>query len=193
MSLFVFNPFRASEELLPSVLRKPKQIAWLRVLLTPLKYICDLLLKDYFDGVVYNSYNNATTYYKYQRITWTDNGVYELRVTSSVGVLPTGSSLSATNWRKILDTYIGLNERVKYNSQIIILEHAINKHFKVTAPPYIYFQIVPTGATSITCAAKVPLALFNSLGANNVERQNRVLNFTRKYTIAGYQDNVSTF
>ena len=193
MSLFVFNPFRASEELLPSVLRKPKQIAWLRVLLTPLKYICDLLLKDYFNGVNFNSYNNATTYSKYDRITWTDNGVYELKVTSSVGVLPTGSALSATNWRKILNTYIGLNERVKYNSQIIILEYAINKHFKVSAPPYIYFVQIPTGASAILCEAKVPIALYNSLGANGVERTNRVNNFTRKYTIAGYADGVSTY
>src|SRR5688572_14071449 len=121
MSLFVFNPYRISEELTPSQLRGNKMMAWLRVLLRPFKRDSDIF-KMYCKGVDYADYDNGATYSKGDRVVHGDGGVYELRVASSTGVYPTGETLSATNWRKILENFIGADERVRYNGQLIVFE-----------------------------------------------------------------------
>ena len=193
MSLFVYNPFRVSEELTPPQLRQPAFINWLRTLLRPTKWLTDNFLNDYCNGSTASDYDNSTTYTKYDRVVWKDLAVYELRVTSSVGVLPTGSVLSETNWYKIQDNFIGADERIRYNGQLIVLEYAINKHFRVTSAPYIFFTEINAGSSSVFVEANVPIAVFNSLGSNNTARSNRIKQFIRQYTLAGYSDNVITY
>jgi hypothetical protein len=38
------------------------------------------------------------------------------------------------------NTAVGLNERLKYNSQTILLEYILNKHFSVVSSPFIYID-----------------------------------------------------
>lgn len=193
MSLFVFNPFRISEELTPPAIRKVKMMAWLRVLIRPIKYVSDLFFNDFCKGANYADYNNATVYIKYDRVVWSDLAVYELKVSTSTGVNPTGDSLSSTNWRKIQDYFIGVDERVRFNGQLIVFEYAINKHFRVTSAPYIYVGDFPHGATNINVELNVPIAVWTALGPNATSRNNRLIQFAQQYTLGGYSHSVVTY
>ena len=192
MSLFVYNPLRISEELTPPQLRRPAFINWLRVLLRPIKWLADNFNNDYVKGSSAPDYNNATTYTKYDRVVWKDFGVYELRVSTSSGVSPTGDYLSPTNWYKIQDNFLGVNERARTNGQLIVLAYIMNKQFRVTSAPYIYFQIVNTPPAQYF-QVYVPLATYNALGANNTARTNRINNYIIKYLASGSLLNVSSY
>lgn len=191
MSLYTYNPFRASEELTPHQLRQNKMMAWLRVLLRPTKYLTDIF-KKYREGANYDLYDNATNYTKGDRVVWNDYAVYEARV-ATVGVYPTGASLSSTNWRKILDSFIGADERVRYNGQLIIFEYAINRAFRVTAPPYIYVESMAVGVSQTFVRIKVPVAVYTALGPNNTARTARVEGFAEKYTLAGWDISIVSY
>lgn len=191
MSLYVFNPFRASEELTPSQIRTNTMMSWFRVILTPIKYLKDLF-KKCCEGVDYADYDNATTYARGERVIWEDYAVYEARV-STIGVQPTGAALSSTNWLKVLDDFIGLDESVRYTGQLIVFEYAINRRFKVTAPPYIYCEAIPFGAVIHHVQLFVPLALYNSLGPNGTARSARIVEFAKKYVMAGWDVGITTY
>jgi len=111
--------------------------------------------------------------------------------------------LSKTNWLKIQDNFIGVNELVKYNGQLIVFEHAINKWFNVTSAPFIYADAVPfvsqlggqqlLSATQLFVEIKVPIAVYNSLGANNTARDEAIRAFARRYTLGGWGIVIGTF
>jgi len=193
MSLFYFNVFRTGEELTPPPLRQPKFTQWMRVLLRPIQWLSDLFNDDYLQGASYLEYDNSTAYVIYDRVIWQDRGVYELRVATSTGVKPTGNALSSTNWIKILDNFIGLNERMKYNGQLIVFEYAINKWFMIDSAPYIYCSPVTPPATQVFVEIKVPNAVYTTLGDNNTARDNRVREFAAKYTLGGINIQITPY
>lgn len=193
MSLFSLNVFRRSEDLTPPKLRSNTITAMLRVLLRPLKWCEDLFFKEFCKGTTAGWYNSGTTYSKYNRVIWQDGAVYQLMVNSSVGIDPTGNALSATNWLKVLDNFIGIDERVRYNGQRIVFEYAINKWFNVTSAPYIYLETPTLGGTSSVCVIYVPVAVWTALGTNTTSRNNRVKQFARKYVPAGYLITIYTY
>ena len=193
MSLFTFNVFRMGENLTPPQLRRSKMTAWIRVLLRPIKWSVDLFTNDYLEGANYLNYNNSTAYVIYDRVIWEDGGVYELRVSTSTGVKPTGSNSSSVNWLKIQDNFIGLNARIKFNGQLIVFERAINLHFRVTSAPFIYvIQTLPP-ATQAFVEIRVPAAVYATLGPNNTARTNRIREWASQYTLGGIFIQVSTF
>lgn len=180
--IYEFNPFRISEELTPPQLRRPKMLAWLRVLFRPIQYVSDLFTRDFLKGANYDDYNNAITYSYGDRILWYNRSVYELRVTSSVGVKPTGDPLSLTNWMFIQKNYKGVDDILKYNSQRIVFEAAINDHFKITAPPYIYLYSGIATATQLS--VYVPTTVWAAIGSNDDERFAAISEFVTRYIIA---------
>jgi hypothetical protein len=188
MSLFSFNPFRSSEELTPTQLREAKMMAWLRTLLRPMKYMTDLFLDDYCKGSNAPAYNSGTAYVKYDRVRFTNQGVYELKVATSTGVAPEANSLSKTNWNKVLNNFIGADERVRYNCQLIVFEYALNRWFNITAAPYAYVSYVGAGTMGTNYTdLYFPLAVYNTLGLTNVERFDNVNDFFKIYAPAGQQ------
>lgn len=193
MSIYAFDPFRASEELTPPQLRQPKMLAWLRTLLRPLKWVSDLFLDDYCKGSNYGLWDGAVTYVKYDRVQWYDDGVYECRVSSSLNIKPTGHSQSKTDWIKILDDFIGVDEKIKYNGQLIVLEYALNRRFGMTAPPYAYFDAVSPPTPMPTLTINFPVAVYANLGPTNAARKARVLEFVYKYSIGGVDLTVVTY
>jgi len=195
MSLFTFNIFRASEELTPPQLREPKMLAWLRVLLRPVQYMNDSFLKDYCQGADYPHYDNSTTYNKYDRIIFYNRSVYECRVSSSVGVMPSGDTLSLTNWRKIQEICIGVDERVKYNGQIIVFEEAINKWFFIDTAPFIWVNNSTSGIPNFYpwFLINVPNAQYLLMGATNTERDAAINEFARRYIYSEAAIIISTF
>lgn len=193
MSLFVFNPFRRGEEITPNELRSKTVTAFVRVLLRPLAWCADLFFYDFCKGTNALRYDNAVTYKKFERVIWKDGAVYELKVVASAGVKPTGDALSYDRWKKVLNNFIGIDERIKYNGQIIVFVEAINKHFNITSAPYIYVDTIPQGAFSIFVEIWVPNAVWNTLGNNPTAKDNVVSAFAVNYILGDHAIVVSNY
>ena len=59
------------------------------------------------------------------RIRYANKAVYECILINPLGISP----LSTLYWIKIQESFIGLNERTKTNSQILLFEYLLNKYF----------------------------------------------------------------
>jgi hypothetical protein len=125
-NIFAINFKGITELLLPPILRKSKEIAWLTSLTKPLQYDNDLFL-DYINGSNYPIYNSGTTYVAGNRVINIDRGVYE-SINGSTGIVPTDT----TKWTLINGNYIGAVERSRYNSQKYLNEYALNRWFQVS-------------------------------------------------------------
>jgi len=138
MSFFDFDTDVVAPQLMPPELRQPAHKAWLKVLLRPIQYLWQLIFEDYKQGTNYPLWDSVSGYAQFTRVTYSDNCNYECinpAGASGAGQSPTNT----TYWRKIQDIFIGTDERIKYNSQIIILEYALNKWFHIpTSDPQVY-------------------------------------------------------
>jgi hypothetical protein len=121
------------ESLSPPNKRKPKLLAWGYSLMYPLQWLRDLFFDDYAKGTAYQDWDAVSGFAQFSRVRYSDLGNYEcINPAGAVGALQ--NPLNTDYWRKIQDNYIGANERVKYNSQIIVLEYALNRWFMNAAP-----------------------------------------------------------
>jgi len=111
--------------LTPEVKRLPKYLAWLKSLTTPIQTAWLYLFNDYKTGSLYSDYSNVTAYVVGDVVIFTDNKVYEC-ILATTG----NDCLNATYWTLVNENFIGADERITYNSQIIILERALNKWFR---------------------------------------------------------------
>jgi hypothetical protein len=59
------------------------------------------------------------------RMRYVDKSVYECILTNTTGISP----IDPTYWIKIQENFIGLIERTKSNSQILLFEYILNKYF----------------------------------------------------------------
>ena len=135
-SIYIIQFSLLWEKLCPPILRKALHLSWGTVLTQPLQYLRDLIFENYANGSNYNAYDNATAYVVGDRIYYTNRSVYEC-IEGTTGNLPTDT----TYWRKIVDNRIGIRERIKYNSQKIVFEYALNRWFDVpSVDPQIYIQ-----------------------------------------------------
>lgn len=129
-------------ELAPPKKRKPKYLAWIYCLVYPLQWLRDLFYGDYKTGAVYPDYNPIASYQKGDRVIGADKAVYECLFNGT----SSGSSgpYNSPDWVKTQDVFIGTDERVKYNSQLIILEYALNHYYRVpNTDPQIYLLTNP--------------------------------------------------
>ena len=142
-----------SNDLLPIHRRKPKFLAWFLTLLKPLQWEHDLIFNDYANGVSYPLWVTSTAYTYGTRRQYIDNAVYELQnvagLTSSVP-----PNLDTVNWTKILDVFIGVRERARYNGTKLLLEYALNRYFMVT--PFSHIEWGVTWAGGIPTAQTTP-------------------------------------
>lgn len=187
MSIFNYSVDQVVERNLPPLLRQSKMLAWLRTLLRPNQYHMDRVHK-YINGDTSAEWDIALTYDKYDTVRYSDNAIYESKVNSNFAIEPINDPLSSTNWRKVQETYIGIDERMNYNCQIIVLAAAFNKHFRITAAPYAYIQ---NGHPTFNIF--VPVAVWTALGPTNTDRDNAVLRFANRYKLGGTTAAVSTF
>lgn len=96
MSFFSFSTTVFAEQFLPSYKRKPKQTAWVRVLLSGVQYVRDKFFNFYaegFTGDSVESYNAAKTYAVEDMVFY--NGVIYSCTVISTGNLPTDISFFA--------------------------------------------------------------------------------------------------
>jgi len=137
MSIYNYDSNIVAEQLTPPVLRKSKFLSWLYVIVKPIHNLWSNVFESYKIGDISLDYNNASSYVFGDKVKYTDNSIYQLIVSSSIGVNP----LNTTNWVKLNDNFIGTNERVKINSQIILLEYYLNKWYNVsTLSDQIYIE-----------------------------------------------------
>lgn len=120
--------------------RLPKFTAFLHSLMKPLQWRRDLFFIEYATGSynLYPNYDPSNGYVFGDRVIYSDKRVYEsIFPTPFAGTPPT----DPTHWTLIVDNFIGLNERLKYTSQIITIEYALNRWFmNIGATDQIYIQ-----------------------------------------------------
>ena len=125
------------KNLLPSNKRKEKIIAFIQALVKPIQWLRDALFSTYLNGFIGDKWDNSTEYIYGQRVIYIDGGVYEC-VQTCTGITPTNTDY----WANVTESWIGLNERVNYNSQKLILEYALNRYFETSFfPPPLSSQI----------------------------------------------------
>jgi hypothetical protein len=109
---------------LPPDKRYTNTTAWQRLLLKPAQYLRDIFLGDYRTGSAANLWVDSTTYGKYDQVKY-KAAIYESIIADNLAITPTDQ----TAWRLILPSFIGMEERLKYNGNKLIFEWAINKNF----------------------------------------------------------------
>lgn len=121
MSIYDINFYNKVIELSPPDKRFAKSIAWLKSLITPIQYAKDRVLVDYRVGSTYPVWV-AGTYAKGAKV------VYRQVVYESLEDTNTDRPPSA-KWRQFLPSFIGVDKRVKFNGQKIVLEYALNQYY----------------------------------------------------------------
>lgn len=116
------------------ILRKAKHTAWLNILVSPLMKVGEWWDKR-LSGSSYPVFNGATDYAIYGTVQY-GRASYWCIETPPTGLYPLPTD--PTYWYKILDDYIGLDERSKYSAQKVMLEYALNRRFSplTITPPF---------------------------------------------------------
>jgi len=139
-----------TEQMDVPVLRQPRNLAWAKVFTAPIQYLWEKFI-DWKDGQEYQAFNGLAVYQRGDRITYTDNVTYE-RIYQSATLPVSGQPPDAfpQYWQVVNENFIGAKERIKYNSQIIVLEYALNKFFRNTlaVAPTTQIYIVNTPVVS---------------------------------------------
>lgn len=118
--------------------RLPKFTAFLFSLMSPLQYFRDFFYNKYVESATYIDYNSLTTYNFGDIVIWSDKCIYQASYVDVNGDTQSFNGTDPSNilfWYKLNDTFIGVNERVKYNSQKLLFEFALNRYFRVAALP----------------------------------------------------------
>ena len=116
------------EQLTPPMLRNPIYVSWINALHTPVQYLHNEIFQNgYLDGATASNYSNSATYTPTNLVVYTDRAVWINAATCS-GITP--SIANPTYWTQYNDNYIGANERLKYNSQKILFQYALNRWFQ---------------------------------------------------------------
>lgn len=166
MGIYIYSVNFISEKLLPPAIRGVKHLSWLKVILKPIQTLWEYIFVDYKDGSNYSIYDNSTAYSKWQRVVYFDKRVYECIQDTTPGI----NCDDIDYWNKINDNFIGASERVRYSSQKITFEYALNKWFFVpdTDPQiYIVNNIIAgsgfiMGATGLYSSAMASSSVFST-------------------------------
>lgn len=115
-------------------------MAWLKNLLSSNQWLTDLIFINYAGGSVYSNWSGITAYAYLDRVIYIDGAIYELQ--NQAGLISTTPPNVDLNWIKILDTFIGVRERARYNSQKLMLEYALNRKFQVSTFSTIEWEVI---------------------------------------------------
>ena len=147
MSIFDINFNTQGKLLLPPKKRLTKWLAWIYTLLKPVQWLRDWFFGVYIDSANYTLFSNSgTTYYVLgDRVVWYDNSLYECLNPTLTLATVSSPILMPDMWYKLQDCFIGVDERTAYNSQIIVLERALNRWFhNIGAVKQIYIVVNQT-------------------------------------------------
>lgn len=143
MSIYDVDYNTVATEMLPPDKRTTGITAFVKALLTGVQYNRDLVLDSYRNGNAAALWNNVTTYAKGARVSYLKS-IYESLVGGNTDQPP------SAKWIKVQDNFIGLSERVYFNTQKIVFEWAINRWFLTTfrQPPAVSDIFVSLNAKS---------------------------------------------
>lgn len=132
MGLYDINFPDFSNKLNVPKLRQSKFTAFMNILMSQLTWNHTRYFTDYIGGASYSDYNNASTYsfgdIVLYRDTLNDKKIYLCIVDTSTGVAPTNT----TNWLKLMDDFIGADERLAFTNQKLCMEWILNRYFGTT-------------------------------------------------------------
>lgn len=124
MGLYNINFNNKAIELLPPDKRQGVNVRWLQSLLAPIQYLRDKYLGDYKEGSPYSQWV-AGTYAKGAKVIY-KQVVYESLVDGNTIQPP------SQNWTTYLPSFIGVDKRVLFNGQTLVMEYALNQRFFAT-------------------------------------------------------------
>jgi hypothetical protein len=125
MSFFNISFNQKAVELTPPDKRYPKFIKWIQALLSQVQYNRDSTLGDYKTGSSYPLWV-AGTYSRFDRVIY-GQSVYESLVDNN-----TANPTDATYWRVYQEYFVGVDERIMYNSKVLVFEYSLNTRFETT-------------------------------------------------------------
>ena len=120
-----------TEQMDVPVLRQPRNLAWAKVFTAPIQYLWEKFI-DWKDGQEYQSFNAFAVYTRGVRITYTDNVTYEFIFENPLAISGMSPDGFPQHWEVVNENFLGSKERIKFTSQLITLEYAINKWFRNT-------------------------------------------------------------
>jgi hypothetical protein len=113
------------ERISPPSKRKSTLLAWIKVFLSPIQWLSELIRNSYLNGIDAYSYNNATVY-KFGDIVKFNGKIFQYINSNSVsGINPS----NAIYWDLILPSNLGIRGRINFNSQTIVLQYILNERF----------------------------------------------------------------
>lgn len=123
MSLYDINFNNKAIEWLPPNKRRPKLVAFLQGLLTPMQWLRDKFLGDYRTGRISPPYNPAAIYSAGELVMYKQI-VYQSIADDNIQQPP------GNKWQVYLPSFLGVDERVLFNGHKLILEYALNKYYQ---------------------------------------------------------------
>jgi hypothetical protein len=121
--IYLINYNKKTVELLPPDKRKPSMVAWILQWFKQLQWNWIKIFLDYKQGAQGYPTYTAGTYNQYNRVIY-GQSVYESLIDGNTD-LPT----VATSWTVYQAIFIGVDERILYNHQKLVLEYALNERF----------------------------------------------------------------
>lgn len=185
MSLFDVNFSQFSTDILPPDKRLPGNTSLLQSMLGALQWCRDLVLGSYKTGAIAPKYSPGI-YNQFDQVIY-NKAVYESLIANNTDI-PTTS-----NWRVIQSNFIGVDERIKFNSAVCVLEYALNKRFGGN------FRMPPAASHSDIYISNVPPVPFgfrvgNSKGSTvgNSNSSDTIGSISTFRQVTGYQVNFLT-
>jgi hypothetical protein len=108
--------------------RLSKYIAWGKVLVYPLQWLHQTFFVEYKNGSTSVEWDNLTSYSVGFSVKYIDKSIYYCIKNTTAGIDP----LNKEYWYKTQDIFIGVTERMKYTSQKMLFEYALNTFFGIT-------------------------------------------------------------
>lgn len=179
MPIYDYDSSIVAEQLTPPVLRQTKSLAWLNVICRPIQYLYDLIFVDYKDGSDHDVFDYTTAYNAFDKVIYLDNKVYEC-IKASLNKYPTNTEY----WVLVNENFIGASERVKYNSQIILLEYALNKWYRNdTISDQIYIENVTNVSLQFVMSND---SVYSSVMPNDSNNQIQYMGNAPTYPLTDY-------
>lgn len=116
------------EQATPPNKRLSKYLAWGKVLVYPLQWLHNAFFIEYKEGNPSANWDIGTAYTVGASVKYIDKSIYYCIKNTTAGIDP----LNTEYWYKTQDIFIGLTERMKYNSQKMVFEYALNTFFDIT-------------------------------------------------------------
>ncbi len=179
MSIYNVDFDQKAVELLPPDKRFTKNVGWVRSLLSQNQYNHTDIFIDYKTGSAYPVWNNLGTWNIGQRVIY-GQSVYESIINNN-SLVPT----DVTGWRVYQQYFIGVDERLTYRGENLILTYALNERFNTTfrQPPLVSDIYITNNQIGI-----IPFVV----GENEFESSVVYFDFSYNFIINSYTPNSVT-